>query len=169
MPVTESEMELTLAMRDEHHALTPRSQAYPVEAPSRLARRSPSAAAASRADSRCRVAHGASLVAGQPSAEERKVVTVVFADLVGFAARAESLDPEDVGAIYRPYYARLREELERYGGTVEKFIGDAVVAVFGAPVVQRGRCGCGRSRSSVISPDRAMKSSRIGRSVRRRS
>ncbi len=67
--------------------------------------------------------------------KERKVVTVVFADLVGFTARAESLDPEDVEAILRPYHARLREELERYGGTVEKFIGDAVVAVFGAPVV----------------------------------
>jgi class 3 adenylate cyclase/tetratricopeptide (TPR) repeat protein len=66
---------------------------------------------------------------------ERKVVTVVFADLVGFTARAEDLDPEDVQAILEPYHARLREELERHGGTVEKFIGDAVVAVFGAPVV----------------------------------
>src|ERR671934_2578936 len=67
--------------------------------------------------------------------KERKVVTVVFADLVGFTARAESLDPEDVEAILEPYHARLRSELERHGGTVEKFIGDAVVAVFGAPVV----------------------------------
>src|ERR1700693_3660969 len=66
---------------------------------------------------------------------ERKVVTVVFADLVGFTARAEQLDPEDVEAILRPYHERLREELERFGGTVEKFIGDAVMAVFGAPVV----------------------------------
>src|SRR4051794_16544989 len=66
--------------------------------------------------------------------KERKVVTVVFADLVGFTARAESLDPEDVDAILRPYHERLRQELERYGGTVEKFIGDAVMAVFGAPV-----------------------------------
>ena len=65
---------------------------------------------------------------------ERKVVTVLFADLVGFTARAESLDPEDVDAFLRPYHERLREELERWGGTVEKFIGDAVVAVFGAPV-----------------------------------
>jgi class 3 adenylate cyclase len=64
---------------------------------------------------------------------ERKVVTVLFADLVGFTSRAESLDPEDVEAILRPYHARLRSELERHGGTVEKFIGDAVMALFGAP------------------------------------
>jgi class 3 adenylate cyclase/tetratricopeptide (TPR) repeat protein len=65
--------------------------------------------------------------------EERKVVTVVFADIVGSTARAESLDPEDVRAVLAPYHARLRHELERHGGTVEKFIGDAVVGVFGAP------------------------------------
>ena len=65
---------------------------------------------------------------------ERKVVTVLFADLVGFTARAEELDPEDVEAILRPYHELLRGELERFGGTVEKFIGDAVMAVFGAPV-----------------------------------
>jgi class 3 adenylate cyclase/tetratricopeptide (TPR) repeat protein len=64
---------------------------------------------------------------------ERKVVTVLFADLVGFTARAESLDPEDVDAILRPYHDRLRGELEHHGGTVEKFIGDAVMALFGAP------------------------------------
>ncbi|MEP7224713.1 MAG: AAA family ATPase, partial [Actinomycetota bacterium] len=61
-------------------------------------------------------------------------MTVVFADLVGFTARAEQLDPEDVEAILRPYHERLRGELERFGGTVEKFIGDAVMALFGAPV-----------------------------------
>ena len=66
--------------------------------------------------------------------EERKVVTVVFADLVGSTSRAEQLDPEDVRAILLPYHERLRTELERHGGTVEKFIGDAVVGVFGAPV-----------------------------------
>ena len=61
-------------------------------------------------------------------------MTVLFADLVGFTARAEELDPEDVEAILRPYHERLRSELERFGGTVEKFIGDAVMALFGAPV-----------------------------------
>jgi len=65
--------------------------------------------------------------------EERKVITVLFADLVGFTSRSEQLDPEDVRATLTPYFARLREELERRGGTVEKFIGDAVMAVFGAP------------------------------------
>jgi class 3 adenylate cyclase len=60
-------------------------------------------------------------------------VTVLFADLVGFTSRSERLDPEDVRATLSPYFARLREELERRGGTVEKFIGDAVMAVFGAP------------------------------------
>jgi class 3 adenylate cyclase len=69
-----------------------------------------------------------------PAREERKVVTILFTDLVGSTARAEGLDPEDVRATLSPYYARLRAELERYGGTVEKFIGDAVMAVFGAPV-----------------------------------
>ena len=66
--------------------------------------------------------------------EERKTVTVVFVDLVGFTAQAERLDPEDVRGLLAPYHAHMREELERRGGTVEKFIGDAVMAVFGAPV-----------------------------------
>src|SRR5579884_14313 len=66
--------------------------------------------------------------------EERKVVSVLFADLVGFTSRAERLDPEDVRKLLAPYWERVRGELERHGGTVEKFIGDAVVALFGAPV-----------------------------------
>ena len=66
--------------------------------------------------------------------EERKVVTVLFADLVGFTSRAERLDPEDVRAVLAPYHGHLRDVLERWGGTVEKFIGDAVMALFGAPV-----------------------------------
>ena len=78
---------------------------------------------------------GAALTAEAATArEERKVVTILFTDLVGSTARAEGLDPEDVRAVLAPYYARLRAELERHGGTVEKFIGDAVMAVFGAPV-----------------------------------
>src|ERR1700730_14166132 len=77
---------------------------------------------------------GAAMVAATAPREERKVVTVLFADLVGFTSRSEQLDPEDVRAFLSPYYARLRTELERFGGTVEKFIGDAVMALFGAPV-----------------------------------
>jgi len=77
---------------------------------------------------------------------ERKVVTVLFADLVGFTARAEELDPEDVEAILHPYHVRLRSELERFGGTVEKFIGDAVMASFGAPVIPAAPADAGLSR-----------------------
>ncbi len=61
-------------------------------------------------------------------------MSVLFCDLVGFTSRAEALDPEEVRAIQAPYYERVRAELERHGGTVEKFIGDAVMALFGAPV-----------------------------------
>ena len=67
------------------------------------------------------------------SRRERKVVSVLFCDLVGFTSQAESMDPEDVEAVLRPYHERVRSELERHGGTVEKFIGDAVMALFGAP------------------------------------
>ena len=78
---------------------------------------------------------GAALAEAKTSSarEERKVVTVVFCDLVGFTQRAEQMDPEDVSALLTPYHERVRSELERHGGTVEKFIGDAVMALFGAP------------------------------------
>ncbi|HZT16488.1 MAG TPA: adenylate/guanylate cyclase domain-containing protein [Gaiellaceae bacterium] len=66
--------------------------------------------------------------------EERKVVTVLFADLVGFTASSEAADPEDVRARLRTYHEHVRAVLERHGGLVEKFVGDAVMAVFGAPV-----------------------------------
>jgi class 3 adenylate cyclase/tetratricopeptide (TPR) repeat protein len=68
--------------------------------------------------------------------EERKVVTVLFCDLVGSTATAEQLDPEDVRALLSRYHDRVRTELERWGGTVEKVIGDAVMALFGAPVAR---------------------------------
>jgi class 3 adenylate cyclase len=76
---------------------------------------------------------GAPLAEPGGTVEERRVVSIVFVDLVGFTARSERLDPEDVRAILTPYYERVRSELERFGGRVEKFIGDAVMGVFGAP------------------------------------
>src|SRR5580765_2489663 len=66
--------------------------------------------------------------------EERKLDTLVFVDLVGSTSLAEQLDQEDVLSLLELYYGRLRAELERRGGTVEKYIGDAIVTHFGVPV-----------------------------------
>src|SRR5438094_9537565 len=81
------------------------------------------------------------LACGEPFAdsvatahEERRVVSVIFVDLVGFTARAERLDPEDVRAILTPYHECVRREIESFSGVVEKFVGDAVMSVFGAPM-----------------------------------
>jgi class 3 adenylate cyclase len=79
------------------------------------------------------LACGASLAEEAPHREERRIVSVVFVDLVGFTSRSEQLDPEDVRAILNPYHGTVRDELESFGGVVEKFVGDAVMAVFGAP------------------------------------
>ncbi len=78
---------------------------------------------------------GARLAAPAAAAEERKVVTTLFCDLVASTAMSESADPEDVDALLRRYDAVARRVVESHGGTVEKFIGDAVVAVFGVPAV----------------------------------
>jgi class 3 adenylate cyclase len=79
------------------------------------------------------LACGAALAEETPHREERRIVSVVFVDLVGFTSRSEQLDPEDVRAILNPYHGTVRDELESFGGVVEKFVGDAVMAVFGAP------------------------------------
>jgi class 3 adenylate cyclase len=79
------------------------------------------------------LACGAPLGAEDARREERRIVSVVFVDLVGFTSRSEQLDPEDVRAILTPYHGTVRDELESFGGVVEKFVGDAVMAVFGAP------------------------------------
>ena len=66
-------------------------------------------------------------------AVERRVVTVLFADLVGFTTLSERLDAEDVAIVQDAYFAAARETIARHGGVLEKFIGDAVMAVFGVP------------------------------------
>lgn len=78
---------------------------------------------------------GAALLASAASVvEERKLVTVLFCDLVGFTARSDRADPEDVKATLRPFHTRLKREIEAFGGTLDKFIGDAALGVFGSPV-----------------------------------
>ena len=77
---------------------------------------------------------GQPISVASPRGEERRIVTVLFVDLVGSTAAAETLDPEDVRAVLSRYHDRVRTVIEGFGGIVEKFVGDAVMAVFGAPV-----------------------------------
>ena len=67
--------------------------------------------------------------------EKRKVVTVLFCDLTGSTALGEALDPERLRVVLAGYFERMKAIVESHGGTVEKFIGDAVMAVFGVPVL----------------------------------
>ena len=97
-----------------------------------------------------------SLLGGEPeeTRERRKRVTVVFCDLTGSTAMGERLDSETLRQVMTRYYAAMRSALERHGGTVEKFIGDAVMAVFGVPTLHeddalravRARPRCERPR-----------------------
>ena len=89
---------------------------------------------------------GAPLAAPAAAAEERKTVTTLFCDLVAFTAMSEAADPEDVDAVLRTYHAAARKVIESHGGTVEKFIGDAVVGVFGVPAAHEDDPGAGRAR-----------------------
>jgi class 3 adenylate cyclase/tetratricopeptide (TPR) repeat protein len=77
---------------------------------------------------------GARLDDPTSSREERKLVSVLFVDLVGFTARSDGADPEDVRESLQLYHAEAKRRIEQFGGVLEKFIGDAVMAVFGAPV-----------------------------------
>ena len=75
--------------------------------------------------------------AAAPSPQaERRLVSVLFADLVGYTALSEGRDFEDVRELQTRYFETARTVIERYGGTVEKFIGDAVMALWGAPVAR---------------------------------
>ncbi|HET8526710.1 MAG TPA: adenylate/guanylate cyclase domain-containing protein, partial [Actinomycetota bacterium] len=67
--------------------------------------------------------------------EIRKTVTVLFADVTGSTALGERLDPESMRAVMSRYFEEMRSAIEGHGGTVEKFIGDAVMAMFGVPTV----------------------------------
>ncbi len=78
---------------------------------------------------------GAELAAALGSREQRKRVTVLFCDLTGSTALGETLDPERLRALLARYFERMQAIVERHGGTVEKFIGDAVMAVFGVPLL----------------------------------
>jgi class 3 adenylate cyclase/DNA-binding SARP family transcriptional activator/tetratricopeptide (TPR) repeat protein len=77
---------------------------------------------------------GAALPGRPREGAERRLVTVLFVDLVGFTQLAERLDPEDLKRVVAPYFERMRSEIERFGGHIEKYVGDAVMALFGAPV-----------------------------------
>ena len=88
------------------------------------------------ADARFCPSCGAPVARATPSeVEQRKVVTILFADIAGSTALGERLDPEAVRSLLARHFAEARAILERHGGTVEKFIGDAVMAVFGVPTV----------------------------------
>lgn len=78
----------------------------------------------------------APLVDGEPPRQSRKVVTALFCDVTGSTALGEQLDPEVLRRVLNRYFGEIRATIERHGGTVEKFIGDAVMAVFGIPRVQ---------------------------------
>ena len=78
---------------------------------------------------------GERLAAAEAAREQRKTVTVLFCDLTGSTALGESLDPEALRALLARYFERMKAIVERHGGSVEKFIGDAVMAVFGVPLL----------------------------------
>jgi class 3 adenylate cyclase/tetratricopeptide (TPR) repeat protein len=78
---------------------------------------------------------GAALAAVAASRQQRKTVSVLFCDVTGSTALGERLDPESFRQVMRRYFDAARRVIERHGGTVEKFIGDAVMAVFGVPVL----------------------------------
>ena len=90
----------------------------------------------SRFCDRCGSPLGAASGAASQGAQARKVVTVLFADLVGSTATQEGMDPESVRRWLDRYYAVVRGEIEGRGGRVVKFIGDGVMAVFGVPEVR---------------------------------
>jgi hypothetical protein len=88
--------------------------------------------------------------------EERKLISVLFVDLVGFTTRSDGADPEDVRDALQLYHADAKERIEHDGGTLEKFIEDAVMAVFGAPVARRRRGTCDLSARAAVNTGEAV-------------
>src|SRR5256885_17071654 len=87
--------------------------------------------------------------------EERKLVTILFADMTGSTELGESLDPEDVRALMGRYYAHAQRVIQEHGGALEKFIGDAVMAVFGLPPAhgndeERALAACLAVRGAIV-------------------
>lgn len=123
---------------------------------------------------------GARLDGTTTKQEERKLVSVLFVDLVGFTSRSDHAEPEDVRDVLQLYHTEAKERIEQYGGSVEKFIGDAVLAVFGAPVshgddaeraVRAGlrvleQGGWKRARVPVLRQSRSTSAESEGRNVR---
>lgn len=97
--------------------------------------RCPNCARDNPADAKFCAQCGTALSAAPPpgSSEERRIVTVLFADIAGFTTLAESLDPEDLRAVITRFYNVVAAEVSRFGGTVEKYVGDAALAIFGLP------------------------------------
>ena len=101
-----------------------------------LAARCPSCGAATDPEARFCDSCGSTLGGPQPFGDERKVVTILFADITGSTSMGEQLDPERMRSLLRTYFAAMSEVIESWGGRLEKFIGDAIMAAFGVPIAR---------------------------------
>src|SRR5713226_645541 len=101
-----------------------------------LSRPCPSCGTTVSVSARFCAACGTELTPGAPREEERKLVTVLFADVTGSTALGERLDPERLRSLLSAYFSAMSVVIESWGGTVEKFIGDAIMAAFGVPVLR---------------------------------
>jgi class 3 adenylate cyclase/tetratricopeptide (TPR) repeat protein len=109
---------------------------------------------------------------GREQPVERRLVTALFADLVGFTPLSERLDPEEVRAIQARYFSQMCAEIARYGGTVEKYAGDAVLALFGAPTAHEDDAEravrCGLAMQAALQPVADQAAQRWGAELRLR-